>query len=663
MFHAKPLVAVILSGVLALPTFAQTQSFTIDNSHTFVERLTSHYRPRGIGEVSFADSPRIDKLMRAGVIYLSLRDAIALSLENNLDIESARYYPKLALSDLQRAAAGQLLRNVSTNIASGPSSASLSVLAGATQVNAAGNTGNNSSTGGVLSGLNIQLAGSTIPNTEPYFYVSSGFTHSTNIESSTLYTGTLSLVQQYKNLVYGVQQGFWTGTTVGVGLSSVFGYNQNAPSAQFNPVDSGSLSLTVTQNLLNGFGLAVNKRAYHKAQNNLKANDLSFKQQVIATVNNVVNLYYDLVTFNDELKVSQETLHLNTQLYEDNQKRADLGAIAPIDIIQAEADMKASQQDVVQRESQVLQQEMILKSTLTRNGLDNATVALARIVPTDHIDIPATEAIIPIQDLVTEAIANRPEVTQNQISLANARLDMLGTKNNLLPNLSVTAAASNSGQAGAVNTNYLVPTGYSPTGQVLGYRPATSSDVNNFLLGGYGGVLSQIFSRNFPNYSVAFTLTVPIKNRANQADQVTAELNYRQSQIQDKQLHNNIKLAVINDWTTLRNARAAYDTAVVARKLQDETMAGTRRKYELGTATILDVVISQRDDTTRRLSEVDALAQLQRARTNLQQALGKTLDVYGVDLEDAKTGVVKRDADMIPAIQQNNVPAPGNAKR
>jgi outer membrane protein TolC len=187
--------------------------------------------------------------------------------------------------------------------------------------------------------------------------------------------------------------------------------------------------------------------------------------------------------------------------------------------------------------------------------------------------------------------------------------------------------------------------------------------VNNFLLGGYGGVLTQIFSRNFPNYSVAFTLTVPIKNRANQADQVTAELNYRQSQIQDKQLHNNIKLAVINDWTTLRNSRAAYDTAVVARKLQDETLAGTRRKYELGTATILDVIIAQRDDTTRRLTEVDDLAQLQRARTNLQQALGKTLDVYGVDLEDAKTGVVKRDADLIPAIQQNNVPAPGNAKR
>jgi outer membrane protein TolC len=655
MFRAKSITAVLLCGLIALPTFAQTQTFTLDNGRGFWNRASGHYRPRGVSEVSFADSPRIEKLMRAGVIYLSLRDAIALALENNLDIESARYYPKLALSDLQRSEAGQLLRNVSTSIASGPSSASLSVLAGANQVNSAsGSSSSSGSTGGVLSGLNIQLAGSSIPNTEPYFYVAGGLTHSTNIESSTLYTGTLSLVQQYKNLVYGVQQGFWTGTTVSVGLSSVFGYNQNAPSAQFNPVDSGSLSLSVTQNLLNGFGLAVNKRAYHKARNNLKANDLSFKQQVIATVANVVNLYWDLVQFNEDLKVKQQALQLNTQLYGDNQRRAELGAIAPIDIIQAEADMKSSQQDVITEESQVFNQEMILKSVLTRGGLDNLAVVSARIVPTDHIEVPTQEPVIPIQDLVAEALGARPEVEQNQITLENARLDMLGTKNNLLPTLSVTAAASNAGQAGAVNSNYLVPTGYGPTGQIQGYRQATNADVNNFLLGGYGSVLSQIFSRNFPNYSVAFQLTLPIKNRANQADQITAELSYRQSQIQDKQLHNNIKLNVISSWTTMRNARAAYETAVVARKLQDETLAGTRRKYELGTATILDVIIAQRDATTRQLSEVDSRNQYQRAKTNLDQQLGKILDSYQVDLEEARTGMVKRDADLIPAVLQNN---------
>lgn len=655
MHRIKSVIAVLLSGTLVLPAFAQTQAYTLETGHGFISRLTTPYRVRPVSQVSFEDSPRLEKLMRAGVIYLSLRDAIALALENNLDIENARYTPKLALADLQRASAGQLVRNVSTTLSSGPSSASLSVLSGASATNVGGSSGS-SSNNGVLSGLSIQLAGAAIPNVDPVAFIASGFYHSTNIETSTVFTGTSALVQQYKTLTYGVQQGFWTGTTVSMGLTSVFGATQNATTALFNPVDTGSLSLGITQNLLNGFGLSTNQRAYRKAKNNLRADDLSFRQQVILTVNNVVNLYWDLVSFNDELKVSQETLRLDTQLYEDNKRRADLGAIAPIDIIQAESDQKAAQQDVVTRESQLLRQEMILKSVVTRSGLDNTTIALARIVPTDHIAVPDQEPIIPIQDLVTEAIAKRLEIEQNQISLENARLDLLGTKNNLLPSLQAYANFSNAGQAGAIS-NAPQPV-FDSQGHVLGYRTLGPGDVNNFLVGGYGTVLSQIFSRNFPNYNVGFNLSIPIRNRAAQADQVTSELQYRQAQISDKQLHNSIKLNVVNDWTGLRNARAAYDTSVAARKLTDETLTGVRRKYELGTATILDVVIAQRDDTARRLSEVDALDQLQGARTALQRDLGTILDSNGVDLEDAKSGTVKREADPIPAIlqQPNGVP-------
>jgi len=635
----------VLAGPMGTPAFGQTQSYTLNNGSGIVYGLTHSYRPHPVATVSFADSDRIEKLMRAGVIYLSLRDAIALALENNLDIEVARYYPKLALSDLQRAAAGQLLRNVSTSLSQGPSSASLNVLAGASQVNAAGTASSSGSTGGVLSGLSIQLAGASIPNLEPYLYVAGNFYHTTSIETSTQFTGTPFLVQQYRNLIYGYQQSYWTGTTVTLGMSSVFDYNQNALTALFNPINTGSLSFSISQNLLNGFGLAVNKRAYHKAQNNLKANDLSFQQQVIATVANVVNLYYDLVTFNDDLKIDRQTLELDTRLYEDNRKRADLGAIAPIDVIQAEADMKAAQQAVVAEDSQVQQQEMILKSVITRSGLDSPAIAMARIVPTDHIDVPAQDPITPVQEMVAAALANRPEIAQNQITLENARLDMLGTRSNLLPTLQATAGLSNSGQGGGLNSAYQVPL-YGSNGTIVGYRPLAPSDVSSEIIGGYGTALSQIFSRKFPNYNVGFALTIPLQNKANQADHITAELSYRQSQIQDKQLRNNIKLNVMNSVTALRNARAAYETSVVARRLQDETLAGTRRKYDLGTATILDVVIAQRDDTTRQLSEADARNQYQRARTNLQQTLSTILDDYNVSLDEAKTGVVARQPDL-----------------
>jgi outer membrane protein TolC len=265
--------------------------------------------------------------------------------------------------------------------------------------------------------------------------------------------------------------------------------------------------------------------------------------------------------------------------------------------------------------------------------------------------MPAQEPVIPLQDLVAEAMKNRPEVESNVISLENARLNMLGTKNNLLPTLSATVTASNSGQAGSVATHNQVPI-YGSNGQVIGFRPLTPGDVNGFLLGGYGTVLSQIFSRNFPNYNAQVSLTLPLRNRAAQADLITDELNYRQSEIQDKQLHNNIKLNVINAYTNVQQARAAYETSVVARRLQDETLAGMRRKYELGTSTITDVVIAQRDATTRQIAEVDARRQYTDAKTSLRQQLGTILEDYNVDIEEAKSGQVKREADIPVVVNQ-----------
>jgi outer membrane protein TolC len=646
MSFTKSFLAIFLSFAMAAPMFGQANSLQLDNGHGFIYGLTRDYRVRDVHGVSFEDSPRIDKLMRAGNIYLSLRDAIALALENNLDIESSRYAPQLALADLQRASAGQLLRNVSTNISSGPSSASLNVLAGATAVNAGsgGGTGSNTNSG-VLSGLSVQLAGSAIPNMDPTLYVAGGAYHATQILTSTTFTGTSALVDSYKSLVYGVQQNLWDGTQISLGLSSIFSYNQNATTAIFNPYDSGSLSLNIVQPLLNGFGVATNQRSYRKARNNLKANDLQFKNQVITTVAGVVNLYWDLVTYDNELKIKQQTLDLDTRLYEDNKRRAELGAIAPIDIIAAEADMKAAEQDVIAQDSQVLQQEMILKNYLTRSGVDTPAIAAARIVPTDHIVVPEKEAVIPIQDLEAEALLNRPEVEQNQISLENARLDLKGVRNNLLPSLSATASFSNAGQGGAITG---VPQPIVGANGNVTYQKLTPAQVDQQLIGGYGTVLGQIFGRDFPNYSLGLTLTVPLRNRSAQADLVTNELTYRQAEIQDKQLRNSIKLNVLNSWTAMRNARAAWETSVVARKLYDQTLAGTRRKYELGTATILDVMIAQRDDTARQLAEQDALDQYQRAHTSLDQTMGRTLDDYDVNLEEAKRGVVSREPDLIP---------------
>ncbi len=644
------MLSVMLCGTMSLPVFAQTPEIMGSSGKGFFYRLTKNYQPTTVAKISFEDSARIERLIRAGSIYLSLRDAIALALENNLDLEGARINPKLQQSNFQRASAGALLRNVNNSISSGPSSASLGVLAGANSLGSTGGGSGSGSTGGVLSGLSVQLAGSAIPNLDPTVFVNAQFQHQTSPLTSTFTTGTNFLVTSFKNANFGVQQGFLTGTSVSLGMGNTLGYKQNSPNSDFNPVDQGSLSFSITQNLLNGFGLKVNNRAIRIAKNQLHISDLTFKQQVISTVNNVVNLYWDLVSFNDSLKVKQQTMGLNQQLYTDNKRRAELGALAEIDIIQAEAEWKSSQQDVVTAETQVLQQEMILKSVLTRGGFNNAAVISARITPTDHFDMPTQDAIQPTQDMVSEAFQKRPEIEQSQISLEDARINMLGTRNNLLPSLSVFANLSNSGLSGNVNS---LPVPITSGGQIVGYRQRTANDVNAFFLGGYGSFLSQLLNRNFPNYSAGFNLNIPIRNRANQADLITDELNYRQSQIQDKQLQNNIKLNVINAQIALRQARAVYETAVQARKLQEQALAGERRKYELGTSSILNVVIVQRDTTTRGLAEVEARSQYLKARNALDNVLGRTLEVQNVDIGEAKNGIVTREPDMVPAVGQN----------
>jgi outer membrane protein len=649
MSRPKSMLAAVLCLAVAFPGFAQTPDFSGGNGHGFFNWFSRNYTGHALPKVSYEDSPRLDKLMRAGVIYLSLRDAIALALENNLDLEYARYNPKLSEANLKRVAAGSLLRNVSNSISQGPSSASLGVLA-QTSLGSGGtgsSSGSGSGQGGVLSGLQVQLSGTSVPNLDPTFFINGQFVHNTQIQTATNITGTNFLVSQYKSSNYGISQGFLSGTTVQLGMSNTLGVTQNSPYNMFSPYSQASLALSVQQNLLQGFRRSVNDRYIRVAKNSLRISDLTFRNQVMATVTSTVNLYWDLVTYVEGLRIKQQTLELNTRQYNDNKRKADLGAIAPIDIIQAEAEMKASQQDVLTAQAQVLNQETIIKNYLTRSGMDNLAIINARIVPTDHFDVPAQEAVQPIQDLITEAMANRPDVEQNQIALENSRITTLGVKDAMLPQLSAFVNTSNAGLAGQVNSLPIPAT--LPNGSTQ-YVTRTSSDVNQYFLGGYGTVLGQLFGRNFPNYSAGVSLNISIRNRSTQADFITDQLNYRQQQIQDRQFLNNIKLNVVNARTSLAQARAAYETAVVARQLAEQTLAGTRRKYELGTATILDVVIRQRDATSRELSENDAHSQYIRARANLQNILGTVLRDNNVNIDEAKSGVVGRAPDMIPAV-------------
>ena len=540
-----------------------------------------------------------------------------------------------------------MLRFQSSNITAGFSSASTGVLGATNSLGTIGSSTGATGQSGILSGFTIQAAGSTIPNLEPVLFSSWQGTHNTNPLTSSLTTGTNYLVSSAKTFDYGIQKSFLTGATVTLDWYQQHLY-QNSPANDFNPSLKGNMEFSMRQPLLQGFGWSTNKRAITQAKNNLSIADLNFKEQVMATVKNVVDLYWDLVSFNETLKVKRTALELAQKLYEDNKKRVAAGAIAPIDIIQAEAGVQTTELDYRNAETQVLQQEAILKNVLTRTGVDSANVLASRIIPTDTIELPESEPVEPIQDKIAYALANRPELVQTKISLENARVNMKGVKNAMLPGLDVFVDLQNSGLAGQVNTVPIPPL----ASQII--APHDPSTVNQYFLGNYGTLYSQVFGRNFPNYSAGFNLTIPLRNSGARADMIKNQLDYRQAQIQQKQQENTIKLTVVNTQIALEEAGRAYDTAVKARKLEEQTFAGERRKYELGTSTFLNVVLIQRDVVTTQSAEVNALNSYIRARSNMDLVLGRILDVNHVDLQEAFLGSVKRPPSALPVLDPQN---------
>jgi outer membrane protein TolC len=316
--------------------------------------------------------------------------------------------------------------------------------------------------------------------------------------------------------------------------------------------------------------------------------------------------------------------------------------VAPIDIIQAEASVQTAELDLRQARTQLQQQELIVKSALTRTGVDAITFMEAHIIPTDSIDVPSAEAIQPMQDLVAEALASRPELQETEISMENNRLLQKGVKNAMRPGLSVNLDFQNNALVGQANG---IPIPTLPDGTPLVVRSAP----NPTFVGGWGGVWAQVLGRHFPTYSASFNLNVPLHNSAARADMIKNQLDYRQAEINQKQAENRVRLDVVTARMALEQARAAYDTAVKARQLTEQTFGGTQRKYELVKATFLDVELIQRNVVTAQAAEVTALNALAKARNNQDQVLGRILEVNRVDLQEAYAGKVARESTL-PAV-------------
>ncbi|MGB6945298.1 MAG: TolC family protein [Bryobacteraceae bacterium] len=616
-------VLTLLVPLLFAPCVSAQSEISVQSPTGRLGWLTHPYEASSVPPIRLTNSARLNDLIRAGNLYLTSQDVVALAIENNIDVEVQRYGPLLAQQVLRRAEGGGALRSVGLGVAAGPESVSLQGVS----VNGSGGValsgGNGVSSGG---GIVTQL-GPSIPSLDPSLFAFLNFQHATSPQSNTFLTGTTALIENMRSVTAQYQQNWDFGLSAQVTYASNY-FHLNSQIFSLNPYTSGDLDLQVTQNLLQGFGRAVNGRNIRVQRNNVKVSDLQFKQQVITTVSAALNLYWDLVSFNEDVRARQQEVRAAQQLLDDNKRQVQIGALAEIEITRAQAQLYSSQQDLVVSQTNLQQQETVLKNALCRDGISAAGLDNIHVVPLDKIEIPPSDNVRPVPELVSQALANRTEIATARINIESNQMNLVGIKNSLKPTLQAFAELTNNGLSGQ-----LTPFG------------ATESGFD-YLAGGYGNMLEQIARRNFPNYSAGISLNIPLRNRAAQSDYATSLLELRQNQLNLRKNMNQVTVDVQNAVIGLQQARVRYDSASKARELQEQTLAADQRRNALGAATVFQVVQDQRDLATSQSTEVQAMANYTHAQISFDQALGTTLEVNHISLDEAMRGRIARDSEL-----------------
>jgi outer membrane protein TolC len=465
--------------------------------------------------------------------------------------------------------------------------------------------------------------GPAIPQYDPTVSGLLNWAHQSTPEYNPLLTGSSNwLVSNNVNGNAGWTQGFSTGAQVSMTFDNTR-LTSNAARYTYNPILNSSLAFTIAQPLLRGFGTELNRRYIHIARNNGKIAELVFRQQAIDTVAGIARLYADLVSLNEDVKVKRESLRLAERLSEDNKNKVDQGSLAPIELTRAQAQVAATRQALISAEGLVEQQELIVKTAITRGGLANPAIRAARIVATDTLAVPESEPARTVEDLIADALRSRPDLAQGRIQVQNSEIALKGSLNGLRPELDVVGTVQNGGISGDIN-----PVGAAQT-------PGAA-----FYPGGFGTALGQIFKNNFPTYAVGLQLTLPVRNRVAQADAVRDQMQVRQSQIRRQQLEDQVRLEVADAYVALRQARASYDAAVQSRILQEQSVEVEQVTFDVGLATNYLVIQYQTFLAQARSTEVAAKGAYAKARVALERATASTLEVNRVSVEDARDGHV-----------------------
>lgn len=630
------MLAASLQGQTATPSSpSQTPVSTPPQSGTPLrfEMPKSHnpinaYSPDTVPEPALANSARLTQLIRDGKLYLSLRDAIDLALENNLDLAIARYNLPIANTDILRTQAGGFFRGVNTGVVQGTPGGGVGGFgSGAPGAGAGGTSSGAGGAGAGASGL-VQStlgAGTAVSSYDPAITASVGAEHQTTPLANLQIYGVPSLQSNTGIATFSYAQAFPTGTSI----TFQFDDNRQATNSPFlflSPATSSMFRFSIQQELLAGFGFGPNLRYLRIARNNKKISDIAFKDQVIATVTQIENIYWDLVSAYEQTQVNEQSSAFAQQSLDNARKQLKLESIPEIDVMRAEAELSKRDQDLTVARTSLQLQETLMKNAVTKNLSDPILEAMP-VIPTDRMQTEQTQVLSPIQDLIAEALQNRPELAETEVDLVNRQISRKAARNALLPSLSLVGFYGGSGLAGPLNP--------------LCVQQSQTNCTSSVPVDAAGG-LANTFNNSSPDYYIGLNLNIPIRNRVAKADQFRSELEYRQAELRREQLKKQVRIEVRNAQYALEQTGARVQAARKARELAQRTFDITKKEQELGAGSSYQTLTAQRDLSLAALDLVSAMTIHEKAKVELDRATGTTLEHNGIQLQDAVIGTVSR---------------------
>lgn len=583
----------------------------------------SAYSPTFAPEPQLTNSPGLNQLIRDGKLYLSLKDAIQLALENNLDIAIARYNLPIADMDILRTKAGGVFRGVNAGVVQGTPGGGVGGFGtGAPGAGAGGTTAGAGGAGAGAQGLVSSTlgVGAPVASYDPTILGTVGGEHQTTPLANRQQVGVSLLQNNIGQANFSFAQAFPTGSSI----SFVFDNNRqtvNSPFFNLSPFMNSLYRFSFQQELLSGFGFGPNLRYLRIAKNNKKISDIAFKDQVMATVNQIKNIYWDLVNAYEQSQVNEQSLAFAQQALDNAKKQLQLESIPAMDVLKAEAEVSKRDQDLTVARTSLQLQELLMKNALTKS-LDDPAFESVPVVPTDRLESAPTAAppTLPVQQLIDQALRDRPELLESDVDLINRQISRKAARNNLLPSLSLVAFYGGSGLAGPLNPIYSL-------GQNISNVPRD-----------FSGALSNAFNNTAPDYYVGFNLAIPIRNRVAKADQYRSELEYRQAELRREQLRKQIRIEVRNAEYALEQTAARVEAARKARDLAGRTFEITEKERTLGAGSTFQTLTAQRDLALAQLDLVAAMTVYEKAKVEVDRATGATLEHNGIKIQDAIQG-------------------------